>query len=470
MPQNAALSVSRRRRWRRRPRQQQQHIVMDSASRECFALDRLATVARVSTSVSSASSPTDGVRKQSEEVGKTGQATIGTSNGGAIPLSDGHDGAVVRLLSGSNESGSSVVDCGMVIHHHDNDLSSSSAPLDHPCTNPSMLPAEGAPRSDKNGNVPAERGGVLVCDGLTRSLVYSRSKTVEEETSSPRVVGADEHLIVPDIETTSGSSGADSDDEATSFNLSPTQPHQLVTQPVVGGVFRGKPQREERRLEEVTTLLRKNNHWKLRAIRAENDLASLRKWMANSENIFGFTSPISPAKSTVIQRSHSTSEDGPKSSTQERFGDGPRLDSSSASKLFPCCGERSNNNSAGSEGSSTSFPGKASNGGEVTPSSSLGSRTRTKRNHITRNEDSGGSDGCDYFGCRNMHSYFGDEKPLPKARRRQEMDCVKYELRKAEIRQAAAEATVTSMLQRARAAELSRDVKEIQVRNQKNVV
>lgn len=266
MPQIAALSVSRRRRWRRRPRQQQQHIVMDPASSQCFALDRSAAVTRVSTSVSSASSPTDGVGKQRGEVDKTGQVRVGTSNGGAFPLSDRHDDAVVRLLSGSNESGASVVDCGMVIHHRDNDLSSSSAPLDHRCTNPSMLSAEGAPRSDKKGKIQAERGSVLVRDDLTRSIVYGRSKTVKGETSSPRVVGADGHLIVPDIETTSGSSGADSDDEAASVNLSPTQPNQLLLQPVVGGVFRGKPQREERCLEEVTARLRKINHWKLKAI------------------------------------------------------------------------------------------------------------------------------------------------------------------------------------------------------------
>lgn len=48
-------------------------------------------------------------------------------------------------------------------------------------------------------------------------------------------------------------------------------------------------------------------------------------------------------------------------------------------------------------------------------------------------------------------------------RHQQEIEAVKEDLRKADVRQAAAEATAASVLQRARAAELSREVKEIQV-------
>lgn len=48
---------------------------------------------------------------------------------------------------------------------------------------------------------------------------------------------------------------------------------------------------------------------------------------------------------------------------------------------------------------------------------------------------------------------------------REEIVHLKENLRQAEIRQAAAEATITSVTQRARAAEVSREVKEIQVRN-----
>lgn len=48
---------------------------------------------------------------------------------------------------------------------------------------------------------------------------------------------------------------------------------------------------------------------------------------------------------------------------------------------------------------------------------------------------------------------------------REEIVHLKENLRQAELRQAAAEATITSVTQRARAAEVSREVKEIQVRN-----
>lgn len=61
------------------------------------------------------------------------------------------------------------------------------------------------------------------------------------------------------------------------------------------------------------------------------------------------------------------------------------------------------------------------------------------------------------------HNSF-DEKRERCRRLLEEVVSLKEKLRKAEIRQAAAEATASSVLQRAKAAELSREVKEIQVR------
>lgn len=458
-PQSGRLSVSQRRRWQQLSQQQQQYSNKDSASDEDSAPDRFEKVARVSTSVSNAASSTGGVGKKSEGVSDIVQAKFSSSTGGAIPLSGRNGDAVVRPLSGSSQSGLSDVDCDMVSNHHG--LPSSSVSPKYRCASSSIQSEQDSPRSDETEEVQAEGGCVLVGDDVPRSLLSGLLKIVEEQASSPRVVGASKHMIVRDICSRNESLVDYSDDEATSLTQSPTRPRQLVIQPVAGDFVRRKSQRDVERLEEVAALLRSKNHWKLRAIRAENELVSVRNGMEDSNNLFGLASPASPAKSSAVEHVHNSSEDGTNSIALELSGDGPRSDFSRASSCFHCDGERKNG-SAGSKGSPPSTLGKESNCGKVALSS-LGSKKSTTRKHSIRNEGSGVSDGCDSPG-QHMHSYFGDNKPFLQAPWRQEIDCLKEELRKAEIRQAVAEATATSILQRARAAELSRDVKEIQVR------
>lgn len=220
-------------------------------------------------------------------------------------------------------------------------------------------------------------------------------------------------------------------------------------------------QQQQQRFVDVGNVLHEKTQWQLRALRAENELASLRaQYGGGTESADLAENPASATTTTKLAADKTTSKNRGANDMRAPFSEPASGTSAAAASSVE--------SDSGSQYSDrdcfipTRLPAARRRGSAPLRSSPTASTSSAQELDGVVKQASGFSRGAG--NCRVDEELGGK----PWQEQREEIASLKEELRKAEIRQAAVEATAASVLQRARAAELSRDVKEIQVRSSCN--
>lgn len=240
----------------------------------------------------------------------------------------------------------------------------------------------------------------------------------------------------------------------------------------------------------VEHLMQERRRWKLRAFESEHELAAVRSLHARFEKRDGARAmgPQSP-EATMFQASGSFSE--PMVSETSSVESGFELDhrwqtasgsdgASSASSRFTAGGPSVARGGRQHGFLDTASDAQFSGGVSATANDLQASGAQRdapdlesyRQNRLADDDDScdgRGKDGVtekqiEGAGDGDHRGEQGTDAARTNRLLREEIAELKENLRRAELRHAAAEATAASVLQRARAAELARDVKEIQVR------
>lgn len=234
----------------------------------------------------------------------------------------------------------------------------------------------------------------------------------------------------------------------------------------------------------VTHLLDERRRWKLRAFESEHELRSLNASLerrSTAEEVVG-RRPAAPTKNEDLPAteqepgSFCESMSSEVSAAESGFElDDHRWQTTSESESSPAADSASGSSSSAGRSRGETRPVEVLEaasqvwGSEPAPEKP----DRSPANAAPRLDDgaAGANDACSdrpVSGDGGLRVLCSDEPGEDGAdahrRLRREFDQLKEKLRETELRHAAAEATAVSNLQRARAAEMSRDVKEIQVR------
>lgn len=246
----------------------------------------------------------------------------------------------------------------------------------------------------------------------------------------------------------------------------------------------------------VEQLIQERCRWKLRAFESEYELAAIQSLRARMERRDGAGAiKLRTAEATMLQASGSSCEplSSEMSGVESGFGVNDRWQTTSESEReasASLCSAAGSASLAGARGplgfsdtaSDAQFSGAASATTEHSPASGarrdLAGSRKDHRNSLVGGSGNYGGQGkvgvaqqqTEGAGNDDYHELLcgsdkqREQETVTHRLLRKDIVELKENLRQAELRQAAAEATAASVLQRARAAELSRDVKEIQVR------
>ncbi|CAM9417711.1 unnamed protein product [Ectocarpus sp. 6 AP-2014] len=238
----------------------------------------------------------------------------------------------------------------------------------------------------------------------------------------------------------------------------------------------------------ITHLVQDRRRWQLRAFEAEYELASMRSFRAHLDSGGDDTRGAGsrPIESTEHQDSYSATTQASANSREQLFSGVPPIEvdhesdgqwktqavNESSSLASSCSTGRLSVDATRPVKDVLSAADEARLLGEGSAESNHFAANRTgceatsDSNHVPQHVDSD-----DDGGHGNFLGVVDNDDEQEKNRTgsyrllREETVQLKENLHQAELRQAAAEATIASVTQRARAAEVSREVKEIQIRN-----
>ncbi|CAM9527569.1 unnamed protein product [Ectocarpus fasciculatus] len=239
----------------------------------------------------------------------------------------------------------------------------------------------------------------------------------------------------------------------------------------------------------ITHLVQDRRRWQLRAFEAEYELASMRSFRAHLDSGGDETrgEGSRPLESTEHQDSCSATTQAPANSKEQLFSGVPPIEvdhESNGQWLSQTVDQPSSSASSSSTGRpSVEAPRSvvgvlsAANGTQVLEAGSaqsnhfaanrIGCETTSDSNDLSQHvgsDDDGGHG--KFLGVVDNDDEQENNRTGSHCLLREEITHLKENLRQAELREAAAEATIASVTQRARAAEVSREVKEIQqIRN-----